>query len=201
MYNKNRELHFPRALSCMVPDGAIVSTLTDTTTFLKSYFGGRLFPAQHLPQMQRWNPMFFPMEYGYGLWRYHRPKWMSPFTQSPNLIGHAGSTGAFAFRRAKQRSLPRRNVQPDRRSSTPVPFSAKSNQRIVRSVMSNPMVPAGPGHYTLGRLLRIYPSKTKTCTVMPMADQYSFRVHIEEVDNGQFRARSDEMPRLVAQRA
>jgi CubicO group peptidase (beta-lactamase class C family) len=81
----------------MVPDGAIVSTLTDTTTFLKGYFGGRLFPAHHLPQMQRWSPMFFPMEYGYGLWRSHLPKWMSPFTQSPDLIGHAGSTGAFAF--------------------------------------------------------------------------------------------------------
>jgi len=81
----------------MAPDGAIVSTLEDTITFLKGYFGGRLFPAHHLVQMQRWNPMFFPMEYGYGLWRYHLPQWMSPFTQSPDLIGHAGSTGAFAF--------------------------------------------------------------------------------------------------------
>lgn len=32
-----------------------------------------------------------------------------------------------------------------------------------------------------------------------MANQYSFRVHIEEVENGQFLATSDEMPGLVAQ--
>lgn len=32
-----------------------------------------------------------------------------------------------------------------------------------------------------------------------MADQYSFRVRIEEVENGQFLATSDEMPGLVAQ--
>jgi antitoxin HicB len=32
-----------------------------------------------------------------------------------------------------------------------------------------------------------------------MAEQYSFRVHIEEVENGQFLATSDEMPGLVAQ--
>lgn len=32
-----------------------------------------------------------------------------------------------------------------------------------------------------------------------MADQYSFRVHIEEVENGQFLATSSEMPGLVAQ--
>jgi predicted RNase H-like HicB family nuclease len=32
-----------------------------------------------------------------------------------------------------------------------------------------------------------------------MADRYSFRVHIEEVKNGQFLATSDEMPGLVAQ--
>jgi antitoxin HicB len=39
----------------------------------------------------------------------------------------------------------------------------------------------------------------KTCIAMPKADQYSFRVHIEEVENGQFLATSDEMPGLVAQ--
>ncbi len=32
-----------------------------------------------------------------------------------------------------------------------------------------------------------------------MASHYSFRVHIEEVENGQFLATSDELPGLVAQ--
>jgi antitoxin HicB len=32
-----------------------------------------------------------------------------------------------------------------------------------------------------------------------MADQYSIRVHIEEVENGQYVATSDEIPGLVAQ--
>jgi len=39
----------------------------------------------------------------------------------------------------------------------------------------------------------------KPCSGMPMADQYSSRVHIEEVENGQFLATSYEMPGLVAQ--
>ena len=34
---------------------------------------------------------------------------------------------------------------------------------------------------------------------MSMAEKYSFRVHIEEVENGQFLATSDELPGLVAQ--
>ena len=32
-----------------------------------------------------------------------------------------------------------------------------------------------------------------------MAEQYAFRVHIEEVENGQYVATSDELPGLVAQ--
>ena len=32
-----------------------------------------------------------------------------------------------------------------------------------------------------------------------MSDQYSFRVHVEQVENGQFLATSDELPGLVAQ--
>jgi antitoxin HicB len=32
-----------------------------------------------------------------------------------------------------------------------------------------------------------------------VSDQYSFRVHVEQVENGQYLATSDELPGLVAQ--
>lgn len=97
MYRRNLELNLPKALSCMSADGGIASTLADSLKFLRAYFGGKLFPSWYMDQMQQWNPMFFPMEYGYGLWRYRIPKWMNPFMESPELIGHAGSSGSFAF--------------------------------------------------------------------------------------------------------
>jgi len=97
IYNESLRLNIPLALSSMAPDGAIVSTLSDNLTFLKAYFDGKLFDARHFDRMMQWNPMFFPMQYGYGLWRFKLPRWMTLFRESPELIGHAGSSGAMAF--------------------------------------------------------------------------------------------------------
>lgn len=49
------------------------------------------------------------------------------------------------------------------------------------------------------RVVWTYPFPKKDGIVCEMADQYSLRVHIEEVENGQFLATSDDMPGLVAQ--
>ena len=87
----------PLALSSMAPDGGIVSNLTDSLTFLKAYFAGQLFDASHFERMYQWNALFFPIQYGYGLMRFKLPGWMTPFRQTPQLIGHSGSSGSFAF--------------------------------------------------------------------------------------------------------
>lgn len=47
--------------------------------------------------MQQWNPIFFPLEYGYGLMRFKLPWLLMPFGYSPELIGHSGSSGSFLY--------------------------------------------------------------------------------------------------------
>lgn len=97
LYNKNQSLDVPLALSSMASDGGIVSNLSDSLRFLKGYFAGELFDKTHFKRMYQWNPLFFPMQYGYGLMRFKLPRWMTLFRETPELIGHSGSSGSFAF--------------------------------------------------------------------------------------------------------
>lgn len=97
LYNKGQRLTLPFAMSSMAPDGGIVSTLTDSLRFLRAYFGGELFNSAHFERMEYWNALFFPMQYGYGLMRFKLPRWMTLLRDTPELIGHSGSSGSFAF--------------------------------------------------------------------------------------------------------
>ena len=97
LYHKSQRLDVPLALSSMAPDGGIVSNVSDTLTFLKAYYDGVLFDSRHFERMYQWNPLFFPMQYGYGLMRFKLPRWMTLFRETPELIGHSGSSGSFAF--------------------------------------------------------------------------------------------------------
>ena len=97
LYHKSQRLDVPLALSSMASDGGIVSNVSDTLTFLKAYFDGKLFDATHFKRMYQWNPLFFPMQYGYGLMRFKLPRWLTLFRETPELIGHSGSSGSFAF--------------------------------------------------------------------------------------------------------
>jgi D-alanyl-D-alanine carboxypeptidase len=97
LYNKSQRLDVPLALSSMAPDGGIVSTLADSLRFLQAYFDGDLFNKAHFGRMYQWNALFFPMQYGYGLMRFKLPRWMTLFRNTPELIGHSGSSGSFAF--------------------------------------------------------------------------------------------------------
>ncbi len=97
LYHEAQRLDVPLALSSMAPDGGIVSTLADGQRFLRAFFGGELFTAAHLPRMMQWHDLFFPLQYGYGLMRFKLPRWMNLFRETPELIGHSGSSGSFAF--------------------------------------------------------------------------------------------------------
>lgn len=90
-------LRIPRAMASFGPDGGVVSTAPELARFLRAWFRGELFPARLLPELQQWNGIFFPFQAGAGLWRFHVPRWMSPFRASPVLLGHGGTSGAFAF--------------------------------------------------------------------------------------------------------
>ena len=97
LYFKDLRLELPMALTSERGAGGIVSTLTDSLRFLRGYFDGELFDSRHLAHMQQWNALFFPLQYGYGLMRFKLPRWMTLFRETPELIGHSGSTGSFAF--------------------------------------------------------------------------------------------------------
>lgn len=104
MRNGANELHIPQAMASMPVDGGIVSTLADMMRFTRAFFAGEMFPAADLSEMADWRRIFFPLEAGVGLLRFRLPRWLSPFSCPPALIGHSGISGAFAFH------VPERNV-------------------------------------------------------------------------------------------
>lgn len=97
LYYKDKALRIPQAMVSFGPDGGIVSTAGETMTFLKAFFDGTFFPTDYLPELYHWNKIFFPLQYGVGVMRFQLPRYLSPFGPAPELIGHSGLSGAFAF--------------------------------------------------------------------------------------------------------
>jgi len=97
IYHKGQLLTVPQMLASMAPDGGIISTLDDMLTFLRAYMKNDLFKSGNAATMRQWNRLFFPLHYGFGLMRVHLPRWMTLFRETPDLIGHSGASGSFAF--------------------------------------------------------------------------------------------------------
>ena len=97
VYHKDALLNVPQMLTSMGPDGGIISTPDEMLTFLRAFMQGRLFKPERASQMRQWNRLFFPLQYGYGLMRIKLPRWMTLFRSTPELIGHSGASGSFAF--------------------------------------------------------------------------------------------------------
>lgn len=92
-------VHVPRYLASIPAEGGVVSTATDVMTFLKAFFDGRLFPRDAIAELQRWNRIYFPgqFDFGIGLERQWVPWFLSPFRPVGDLLGFWGQSGAFAF--------------------------------------------------------------------------------------------------------
>jgi CubicO group peptidase (beta-lactamase class C family) len=97
MYYKENPLPIPLAMTSFGPDGGVVSTAAELMAFLQAFFQGRLFPVEYFEEMKVWNKIFYPLEYGVGLAKFKLPRIFSPFKAMPELIGHSGLSGAFAF--------------------------------------------------------------------------------------------------------
>lgn len=98
IYFGDRAAHVPQFMTSTTADGGVVSTVADNLAFLRAFFAGDLFDAALLERaMARWNRIFFPMQYGYGLMRIKLPRLFSPFKPIPAFVGHSGSTGSFAY--------------------------------------------------------------------------------------------------------
>lgn len=97
LYYKSAPLHIPQAMASFGPDGGIVSTAEELMRFLRAFFEGRLFPREYVNELYVWNKIFFPLQYGIGVAKFKLPRVFSPFKPLPELIGHSGLSGAFAY--------------------------------------------------------------------------------------------------------
>jgi CubicO group peptidase (beta-lactamase class C family) len=89
----------PLAMASVQADGGIVSTLADGLAFMDAFFGGQLFPAPLLEEMQAdWHRVFFPLEYGTGIMRFRMPAVLTGLRRLPPLVGHSGASGVVMFR-------------------------------------------------------------------------------------------------------
>lgn len=96
-YYKKETLPIPMGMTSFGPDGGIVSTANESMIFLKAFFEGTFFPKEYFEEMKKWNKIFFPLQYGVGIMRFKLPWFFSPFKSVPELIGHSGLSGAFAY--------------------------------------------------------------------------------------------------------
>jgi CubicO group peptidase (beta-lactamase class C family) len=98
IYYKTRAFQLDKAMTSFGPDGGMVSTVSDSLKFIQHFMQGKLFAnPSTLERMKNWKKIFFPLQYGFGLMRFKLPRIFSPFSPSPALIGHSGSTSAFLF--------------------------------------------------------------------------------------------------------
>ena len=98
IYHGTQPLYLDRAMTSFGADGGMISTVEECLRFLEQFMRGGLFasPAT-LERMQRWKGIFFPFQYGLGVMRFKLPRILSPFSATPELIGHSGATSAFLF--------------------------------------------------------------------------------------------------------
>lgn len=121
MKHGKHTLRIPRAMASFGPDGGIVSTAQECMGFLEAFVRGRLFQRHHLDEIQVWNRIFFPLQYGVGIMKFQLPWFFSPFKPFPAFIGHSGASGAIMYycpargvfvcgtvNQTKQRDLPYR---------------------------------------------------------------------------------------------
>ena len=97
LFHKSQQLTLPKSLGSMDPDGGLVSTPEELIDFVRGFLGGRLFDPVWLDDVSNWKSVFFPLQYGGGLMRSQLPRWMTLWRPTPELIGHLGSSGSFAF--------------------------------------------------------------------------------------------------------
>jgi CubicO group peptidase (beta-lactamase class C family) len=98
IYYKTKPLNLDKAMTSFGPDGGMVSNVEDSLKFLKHFMEGNLFAhPSTLQRMKSWRRIFFPFQYGLGMMRFKLPRILSPFSATPELIGHSGASSAFLF--------------------------------------------------------------------------------------------------------
>lgn len=100
VYYKDVSLHLPNAISSIGASGGCVSTADDLMLFIKAFFGGKLFSQAFFDELANDNRLqasMYPIRYGAGFMKISLGGLSTLFMGKGQLIGHAGSTGSFAF--------------------------------------------------------------------------------------------------------
>ena len=98
IYYKTKPLYLDKAMTSFGADGGMVSNIEDSLNFLKGLMENQLFEhSTTLQRMKSWRRIFFPFQYGLGLMRFNLPRIFSPFSATPELIGHSGASSAFLY--------------------------------------------------------------------------------------------------------
>lgn len=99
MYYRDTPVHMPKYIASITAEGGVVSTAAELMAFLKAFFDGTYFPPQTIEELTRWNRIYFPgqFDFGVGLERQWLPWVLSPFRPLGDLLGFWGQSGAFAF--------------------------------------------------------------------------------------------------------
>ncbi len=88
--------------------GDLNSTLADLTAFMRALITGQVFENKETLDMMcgMWQTFNFgfsllapgwPIQYGLGMMRFKMPRFLTPFSPIPDLIGHTGATGSWLF--------------------------------------------------------------------------------------------------------
>lgn len=67
MYYKNKKLHLPNYIASVTAEGGVVSTASELMVFLKAFFNGRFFPKEDLEELKKWNLIWFPGQFYFGI--------------------------------------------------------------------------------------------------------------------------------------
>lgn len=98
LYYKDKLLTIPQAMASFQADGGIVSTAAESMAFLREFFAGRFFPKEYFLELLAENhAVMFPLKYGIGIMRFSLPRIFTLFKKYPELLGHSGLSGAFAY--------------------------------------------------------------------------------------------------------
>lgn len=97
VYVKSKPVVINKYLASAPAPGAVVTTAYELMLFIQGFYQGKLFHPNHLKADEFRPIQFFPMKYGAGQMYLKLNCLMSPFFPAPEIMGHSGSTGSFAF--------------------------------------------------------------------------------------------------------
>lgn len=96
-YIKDMQTKRTLYVSSAVAAGGIISDTKDLMIFIRAFYGGRLFDKHHIENPKFRSIQFFPLKYGSGMMSVEINILMSPLFDAPQILGHSGMTGSFAF--------------------------------------------------------------------------------------------------------